>query len=43
MNVAARGGRIAIVGNTSGPQVQINIRYIFGKQIRPIGKIVLTP
>ena len=37
MMAAARGGRIVIVGNTSGPQAQIDIRYIFGKQIRIIG------
>ncbi|MDZ7580133.1 MAG: zinc-binding dehydrogenase [Deltaproteobacteria bacterium] len=33
----ARGGRIVIVGNTSGPEAQIDIRYIFGKQISLIG------
>ncbi|MFO7685625.1 MAG: zinc-binding dehydrogenase [Desulfobacterales bacterium] len=33
----ARGGRIVIVGNTSGPETQIDIRYIFGKQISLIG------
>ena len=37
IKVVARGGRIAIVGNTSGPQVQIDMRYIFSKQIRLIG------
>ncbi len=37
MRVAARGGRIVIVGNTSGPEAQIDIRYIFGKQISVIG------
>jgi len=37
MMAAARGGRIAIVGNTSGPQTPIDIRYIFGKQISLIG------
>jgi NADPH:quinone reductase-like Zn-dependent oxidoreductase len=33
----ARGGRIVIVGNTSGPQTEIDIRFIFGKQISLIG------
>ncbi len=33
----ARGGRILIVGNTSGYQAQIDTRYIFSKQISLIG------
>ena len=37
MLAVARGGRIVIVGNTSGPQAEIDIRYIFGKQISLIG------
>ena len=37
MRVVARGGRIVIVGNTSGPDAQIDIRFIFGKQISIIG------
>lgn len=37
MRVVARGGRIVIVGNTSGPEAQIDIRFIFGKQISIIG------
>lgn len=37
MKVVARGGRIVIIGNTSGPEVQIDIRYIFSKQISLIG------
>ncbi len=37
MRVVARGGRIVIVGNTSGPDAQIDIRFIFGKQISLIG------
>ncbi len=37
MKAVARGGRIAIVGNTSGPLTEIDIRYIFGKQISLIG------
>ena len=37
MQAVARGGRIVIVGNTSGPLAEIDIRFIFGKQIRLIG------
>jgi NADPH:quinone reductase-like Zn-dependent oxidoreductase len=37
MAAVARGGRIVIVGNTSGPVAEIDIRYIFGKQISLIG------
>ncbi len=37
MRAAARGGRVVIVGNTSGPQAQIDVRLIFGKQISLIG------
>ncbi|RLC77920.1 MAG: alcohol dehydrogenase [Chloroflexi bacterium] len=37
MRVVVRGGRIVIVGNTSGPKVEIDTRLIFGKQISIIG------
>lgn len=37
MKVVARGGRIVIIGNTSGPEAQIDIRFIFGKQISLVG------
>ena len=37
MQAVVRGGRIVIVGNTSGPKAEIDIRYIFGKQISLIG------
>jgi zinc-binding alcohol dehydrogenase/oxidoreductase len=37
MKVVARGGRIVIIGNTSGPDAQVDIRYIFSKQISLIG------
>jgi NADPH:quinone reductase-like Zn-dependent oxidoreductase len=42
MRAVARGGRIVIVGNTSGPRVEIDIRYIFGKQISLIGSTMGT-
>lgn len=37
MRAVVRGGRIVIVGNTSGPHAEIDIRYVFGKQISLIG------
>jgi NADPH:quinone reductase-like Zn-dependent oxidoreductase len=40
MKAVARGGRIVIVGNTSGPEVEIDIRYIFSKQISIIGSLM---
>jgi NADPH:quinone reductase-like Zn-dependent oxidoreductase len=43
MRALARGGRIVIVGNTSGPKTEIDIRYIFGKQISLIGSSMGTP
>ena len=42
MRAVARGGRIVIVGNTSGPQTEIDIRFIFGKQISLIGSTMGT-
>ena len=42
MMAVARGGRIVIVGNTSGAMAEIDIRYIFGKQIRLIGSTMGT-
>jgi len=33
----ARGGSVVIVGNTSGPLAEIDLRYVFGKQISIIG------
>jgi NADPH:quinone reductase-like Zn-dependent oxidoreductase len=42
MQAVARGGRIVIIGNTSGPHVEIDIRYIFGKQISLIGSTMGT-
>jgi NADPH:quinone reductase-like Zn-dependent oxidoreductase len=37
LRAAARGGRIVVVGNTSGPEVQMDLRYVFGKQLSIIG------
>ena len=37
MRAVARGGRIVIVGNTSGPHAEIDTRFIFSKQISLIG------
>ncbi len=42
MQALARGGRIVIVGNTSGPRAEIDIRFIFGKQISLIGSTMGT-
>jgi len=42
LQAAARNGRIVIVGNTSGPEAQIDIRFIFSKQIRIIGSTMGT-
>jgi NADPH:quinone reductase-like Zn-dependent oxidoreductase len=39
----ARGGRVVIVGNTSGPKTEIDIRFIFGKQISLIGSTMGSP
>lgn len=39
----ARGGRLIIVGNTSGPKTEIDIRFIFGKQISIIGSTMGSP
>lgn len=37
LRAVARGGRIVIVGNTSGPRMEIDLRYLFGKQVSLIG------
>ena len=42
MAAVARGGRIVIVGNTSGPEIEIDIRFIFAKQISLIGSTMGT-
>ena len=38
-----RGGRLLTVGNTSGPKAEIDIRFIFFKQLRIIGSTMGTP
>lgn len=43
MRAVARGGRVVIVGNTSGPKTEIDIRFIFGKQISLIGSTMGSP
>ncbi len=43
MAVVARGGRIVIVGNTSGHLAEIDVRRIFGKQISLIGSTMGSP
>ncbi len=37
IRAARKGGRILIVGNTSGPLAEVDLRYIFSKQISIIG------
>ncbi len=37
LKAVARGGRIVIVGNTSGPLTEIDLRFLFGKQVSLIG------
>lgn len=37
LKAVARGGRIVIVGNTSGHQAIVDIRFIFSRQIKLIG------
>ncbi|MCS7071986.1 MAG: zinc-binding dehydrogenase [Anaerolinea sp.] len=37
-----RGGRVLIVGNTSGPQAQIDLRYLFGRNLTIIGSSMGT-
>lgn len=39
---AARGGRILTVGNTGGPKVEIDNRFIFGKHLSLIGSTMGT-
>jgi NADPH:quinone reductase-like Zn-dependent oxidoreductase len=42
LRAVRRGGRVLIVGNTSGPLAQIDLRYLFGKHISLIGSSMGT-
>jgi NADPH:quinone reductase-like Zn-dependent oxidoreductase len=42
LRAAARGGRILTVGNTGGPKVEIDNRYIFSKHLSLIGSTMGT-
>ncbi|MEJ5357235.1 MAG: zinc-binding dehydrogenase [Desulfobacterales bacterium] len=37
LKAVARGGRVVIVGNTSGPLTEIDLRFLFAKQVSLIG------
>jgi NADPH:quinone reductase-like Zn-dependent oxidoreductase len=43
IHALARGGRVVIVGNTSGPKLELDLRYVFGKQISLIGSSMGSP
>jgi NADPH:quinone reductase-like Zn-dependent oxidoreductase len=43
LKVLCRGGRLLTVGNTSGPKVEVDIRFIFSKQLHIIGSTMGTP
>ena len=43
LRAARRGGRILIVGNTSGPMAEVDLRYIFYKQLEVIGSTMGSP
>jgi NADPH:quinone reductase-like Zn-dependent oxidoreductase len=42
LRAARRGGRILTVGNTAGPKVELDNRYIFGKHLSLIGSTMST-
>lgn len=42
LRALTRGGRMLVVGNTSGYDVQMDSRYVFGKQISIIGSTMGT-
>ncbi|NDJ60143.1 MAG: zinc-binding dehydrogenase [Chloroflexi bacterium] len=42
IRAAAKGGRILIVGNTSGPKVELDLRYLFTKHLTIIGSSMGT-
>jgi NADPH:quinone reductase-like Zn-dependent oxidoreductase len=37
-----KGGRMLVVGNTSGPKVEVDIRYVFGKHVSILGSTMGT-
>ena len=43
LSALRRGGRLLTVGNTSGPKAEVDIRYLFFKQLQVIGSTVGTP
>lgn len=43
LRLAKRGGKVVIVGNTSGHQATIDTRYLFTKQIQIIGSTMGNP
>ncbi len=42
LRALGRGGRLLTVGNTSGPEVEIDNRFIFGKHLSLIGSTMST-
>ena len=42
LRAAAKGGRILTVGNTAGPKVEIDNRFVFGKQLSILGSTMGT-
>ncbi|HET7012068.1 MAG TPA: alcohol dehydrogenase catalytic domain-containing protein [Anaerolineales bacterium] len=42
LRAARKGGRILTVGNTAGPKVEIDNRYVFGKHLSLIGSTMGT-
>ncbi len=42
LRAAKKGGRILTVGNTAGPKVEIDNRFIFGKHLSLIGSTMGT-
>lgn len=42
MRAARRGGRILTVGNTAGPKVEFDNRYMFGKHLSLLGSTMST-
>jgi NADPH:quinone reductase-like Zn-dependent oxidoreductase len=42
LRAAAKGGRILIVGNSSGPEVELDNRFVFGKHLSILGSTMGT-